>query len=160
MADLTFKINGADYPIENVGQFIGSLTIDECGVYHQWTGDLIENIADATITSLMVASFMQIAYMRGNPGISPQVARQAVGESNLVDALSAFNAVSEDDARPPAMSASEPAQNERPANRPASPRSSGDGSTTSSETPANGRQDSGSQLWELYATSGSPRSDS
>ncbi len=159
MPDLVFKINGVDYPIDNVGSFVNSLTIDECGVYHQWTGSLIEDIAEASVNSLMVAAFMQIAYMRGNPNINPQVARQAVGASNLADALSHFEAAGEDDAGPPELRPSEPAPSGSPADRHVSQPSSGNGSTRSSVTPANAQRASGSPHLAPSATLGSTRLD-
>ncbi len=159
MPDLIFKINGVDYTIESIAGFVNSFTIDECGVYHQWTGTFIENIEEADVNTFMIAAFMQIAYQRGNPGINPQAARKAVGESNLADAFAAFVESAEDDAGPPAPPPSEPATSGSPGNKPDSPSTSGRVSTASSASPANGRNRSGSQRLEPSATLGSTRLD-
>lgn len=155
MADLVFTINGADYPITDVAGFINSLTIDECGIFYDWTGVLIEDIDDAPVTSRMIAAFMQIAYMRGNPGTSPQVAREAVGRSNFSEAFKAFSATQEDDARPPEPRSSEPEQNGSPGNVSVLPLASGTDSTPPSETPTSEHSPSGSPPWGLSVTSGS-----
>ncbi len=159
MPDLIFKINGADYAIDTIPGFVNSFTIDECGVYHQWTGTLIENIQEQDVSTLMVAAFMQIAYMRGNPGINPQVARKAVGDSNFADAFAAFVAAGEDDAGPPAPSSSVNAPSESPESKPGSQQYTGNDSTGSSVTPTNGQRDSGSLHLEPSATLGSARLD-
>lgn len=162
MADLVFKINGADYSTGDIGEFITSWSIDECGIYHQWTGEFAENIAETSVNSLFIAACMQIAYQRGNPTMTTQAARKAVGESNLNEALTAFNdaAEQEEDARPPARRLSVIEQNGSPENTLASQRSSGTDTTEHSATPANAPQASGSPPWALSVTSGSPTSGS
>lgn len=157
MAALSFTINGADYPVTDVSAFINSFSIDECGVFYEWTGVLIEDIADAPVTSRMIAAFMQIAYTRGNPGITAQAARQAVGQSNFAEAFRTFNAAQEEDARPPVPTPSGHEQNESPDDSNDSLTSSGTGSTPSTETPTNVHSLGGQVNWGLSATSGSTR---
>jgi hypothetical protein len=140
-----FLINGAEYEIPLFETF----TIDECRVFYDWTKVHVEDVDETPVNSQMIAAFMQIAYMRGNPGIKEQTARSLVGASNFADALERFNAATEEDADPPAQTPSEQKPNESPGAANDSPPSSGTDSTTPSDTPAN-----------VHSLGGSPASES
>ena len=160
MPDLTFKIDGHEYPTGDIGEFLGSFNIDECKIYHDWTGDYYENIGEAEVNGLMIAAFMQIAYMRQNPAVSAQAAQKLVGKSNFADALADFNAAAEDDASPPPQRQDANELTASPGNEPESKQSSGDGSTASSVTRLPVQSPSGSLPWAPSVTSGSATSAS
>ncbi len=149
-----FVINGTDYPIPQIDSF----TIDECGIFHDWTNVHVEEIEDTPVNSMMIAAFMQIAYMRGNPGMVPAVAKRMVGQSNLVEAMGAFAETQEDDASPPELTKSEHEQSGSPPSSASSPSTSGDGSTTRSDTPADGQSSGGTPPSGIHVTSGQLRS--
>ncbi len=149
-----FKIDGTEYPIPQIDSF----TIDECGIFHDWTNVHVEEIQDTPVNSMMIAAFMQIAYMRGNPGMAPAVARKMVGQSNLVEAMGAFSLDQEEDVRPPELPKSEHGHGESLPSSESSPSTSGVGSMTRSETQENGQTSGGTQPSAIRVTSGQTRS--
>ncbi len=149
-----FKIDGTEYPIPQIDSF----TIDECGIFHEWTHVHVEEIEDTPVNSMMIAAFMQIAYMRGNPGMAAAVARKMVGQSNLVEAMGAFSLEQEEDAVPLELPRSEPEQSGSPPSSGSSQSTSGDASTTRSATQANGQTSGGTQPSAIRVTSGQNRS--
>ncbi len=149
-----FVIDGTEYAIPGIDSF----TIDECGIFHEWTHVHIEEIEATPVNSMMIAAFMQIAYMRGNPGMAPGIARKMIGQSNLVEAMGVFALDQEEDARPPELPKSEPEPSGSPPNSESSPSISGVGSTTRSATQENGQTSGGTQPSGIHVTSGQLRS--
>ena len=157
MTTPVFVIDGTEYPVPERP----SLNLDERVIFYEWTGVSLETIDDTPINDLMVGAFMQMAFMRGNPDVSATVARRIIGKTNFESALAALVASEqEEDADPPELSAS---VNEQPvslANSESSPSISGDDSTKSSDTQANGQHASGTRLSAMSVTSGQTRSAS
>ncbi len=150
----TFRIDGTEYPIPQIDSF----TIDECGIFHDWTHVHVEEIEDMPVNSMMIAAFMQIAYQRGNPSMPPAVARKQVGQSNLVEAMGAFAETQEDDPVPLELPKSEPEQSASPPSSESSQSTSGDDSTTRSDTPVDDQKSGGTPPSGISVTSGPLRS--
>ncbi len=149
-----FVIDGTEYPVPSRP----SLNLDERVIFYEWTGLSLESIDDVPITDLMVGAFMQMAYMRGNPDVSAIVARKIVGKTNYETALAALaESEQEADASPPELPKSEPEPSVSLENSGSSQSISGDDSTTSSGTPENARQGSGTPLSAIHVTSGQTR---
>ncbi len=149
-----FVIDGASYPIPDRDSF----SIGEYRIYHEWTGMHMEDIDDTRVNSFVVGAFMQVAYMRANPGINPQVAQQAVENSNYVEQIKELAKAEEDDVRPPELTKSEHDQSGSPHETRSSPSTSGDDSTTHSDGLASVRTDGGTPPSAIHVTSGQTRS--
>ncbi len=140
MDEPCFVIGGESYPVPTRE----SLDLDEHVIFYEWTGVDLETIDDTPVNGRMIGAFMQMAYMRANPGVSPQLARKLIGKSNFEAAIAAFAASEqEDDASPPEQRQSGDGQPGSPVSRSFSQPTSGTDSTTSSDPPANGHPDSG-----------------
>ncbi len=155
MNEPRFRIDGADYPVPGRA----SLNLDEHVIFHEWTNLTLEEIDDTPINALMIGAFMQIAYLRANPDMSPQLARKMIGKANLEEALSAMAAAEqEDDPVPLEQTPSAPEPNASPGNSGSSPSISGEGSTTRSDPPASPPSFGGTPPSAIHVTSGQTRS--
>lgn len=103
-----FVINGKPYEIPSLDTF----DMDEAMVLYELSGLTLEDFAladdeDEEASAALAAklknpgflrALMQIAYTRGNPGMTAAKAKAAIGKSNLLQALQDFAG---DDASPP-----------------------------------------------------------
>ncbi len=148
MPDPRFVIGGTEYPVPTRS----SLDLDEHVIFYDWTGMHLEGIDEVQVNALMIGAFMQIAYLRANPDVSPSTARKIVGKSNYEAALAALT--EEDEESPPAQSLSEKEPPARPENSVGSPSISGPDSTTLSDLPANGHSSGGAPVSGMSVMSG------
>lgn len=104
MAETKFVIQGRDYPVPTLDTF----DMDECELLYEKTGLTLQDVMDdefeLKLSPGLLRTLMLVTFLRGNPATRREQAEKIIGKIKAVDALEHLSA-QEDDADPPAATA-------------------------------------------------------